>query len=132
MFFSLFYLSTFGLLEIEFCYLLWFLSVWLSQYNNPCYGYGGLTWLTEVFCFLFLIFFSNLSSALDWLGIKLHNLFWFDFYEVISFSWHDHKFCGLTRVMILAGWLELFFLFILYEVYPGLMTRSWVWQVNPC
>jgi hypothetical protein len=39
------------------------------------------------YSFFLLIFFQFYPSILDWSRIKLYNLFWFVFYEVIPVSW---------------------------------------------
>ena len=51
--------------------------------------------------FLIAIFFQLHHSILDWLGIKLHNLFWYAIYRVIMVSYFGSWIWHVNR-----GWLK--------------------------
>jgi hypothetical protein len=98
-------------------------------YDLIC-GFNKLTLLTRCF-FLFLIdvFFSSQFHLLilGWLGIRLRDLFWYTYYEVISIFWLRSWVWRVER-----GWLEsflvsFFFIFFFYNF----IFYHWVdWELN--
>jgi len=66
-------------------------SIGLSQSYNLS---NMLSWLTWFFSQFFkLIFFQSYPSILDWMRVRLYNLFQFEFYEVILFLWIKSRVC---------------------------------------
>jgi hypothetical protein len=57
--------------------------IWLAWSHNWYHGFDELTRVFFIWQFLFQFHYSTLG----WLWIKLHDLFWFTFYEVISVLW---------------------------------------------
>jgi uncharacterized membrane protein AbrB (regulator of aidB expression) len=85
-------------LWIEFKKSQFFLR-WSRSYDSNC-KLNRLTRFTRVlFVLLFLIFFKKFHlSTLDWLKIKLHNLFRFVLMRLSSYYESGHEFNILTQV----------------------------------
>ena len=61
---------------------------------------------------------------LNWLRIRLHNLFQFAFYEVISITWHK-----LRLWQINSGWL-IFFCLLFIDFFFNLVLQYWIdWKL---
>jgi len=95
-------------------------------YDLIC-GFNKLTLLTRCF-FLFLIdvFFSSQFHLLilGWLGIRLRDLFWYTYYEVISIFWLRSWVWRVER-----GWLESFlvsFFYYFFFLQFYLLSLGWL------
>jgi hypothetical protein len=98
---------------IFFIYFLW-------GYHNLITRVTSLAnWLEFLFLFLVDFFFKkNYHSMLGWLRIRLHNLFWFAFYEVILISWTE------SRVWLVNS--SEFFCFFLMSTFNIRLIGNWV------
>jgi hypothetical protein len=92
--------------------------MWFALYMiNSVY-----TRLTQVFFFLLIdFFFQFYSSTLDWLGISLNDLFWFDFYKVILVSRLGSWVWSVNPVD-----LSLFYLFLIDVFFFSFTLQYWV------
>ena len=70
-------------LKIVFHIFFYLLYTGLSHSHDPGCGLAQIA--LEFFLSFFFLQFHH--SILGWMRIRLHNLFWFAFYEVISISW---------------------------------------------
>jgi hypothetical protein len=74
-----------------------FLSTWLSWSYDLGHELGSFTRGGFVLFNYFVFQFHHL--LLGWLEIRLHNLFWFGFYEVILVSWSDRVYLSMVVVI---------------------------------
>jgi hypothetical protein len=107
-FFFLFHPLAFGKLWIRFHNLFWFIFykvisiLWLGS----CILRINSGRLKSFYCVLFLnwLFFHFQPLTISLLKFEFHNLFWYDFYKVITTSWS-----WLRVWQINSSWLGLFF-----------------------
>jgi len=122
-FFFYFHPSTLIWLRIELFIFFYFLFMKLTRVWQVHPGWSRLffvlffnfnlilqNWLTWVFFFFqFLVeTFQFHLSIFGWLEIILHNLFWFELYEVISVLWPESRVCSVDS----RGFCFLFFIII--------------------
>jgi len=95
----------------------------LFQSYNLGWGFHKLTQVNLGICFLLffniIYFFQFHSSILGWLGIDLHNLFWFSFYIVITILWHGSQIWqvnpGRSNIPLLNIWKKILYNISLYQ-----------------
>jgi hypothetical protein len=96
----------------------------LSHCHDPSHEFCGLTRLTHVFLGYFFnwFFFNFILHYLGWLRIMLHNLFRFNFYEVILVSWTESRIDELNYVD-----LDIFFVFLLIFFFNCILQLKLDW-----
>ena len=90
------------LIIIMICFFFVFLFIWfigIKFHNFFLYKVISISWpelqvwwvSLSFFCHFLKLIFYHISSFNGWLKIKLHNLFWFAFYKVISVLWFGSR-----------------------------------------